>query len=99
MPGPYSSLMHATEGALSRFAERGEIEGHRHRRARGGIHSGQRRLLHAHEPRSCSRLSAAREARDRLWRSVAVVSFNFRQPTIHTRRRAPWRPDGPCKNE
>ena len=31
IPGPYSSLMHATEGALSRFAERGEIEGHRHR--------------------------------------------------------------------
>ena len=27
IPGPYSSVMHATEGALSRFAERGEIGG------------------------------------------------------------------------
>ena len=42
MPGPYSSLMHAAEGALSRFAERGEIGGRRHRRARWSFHSGQK---------------------------------------------------------
>ena len=54
---------------------------------------------YTHTSRGRVAVLAAREARDRLWRSVAVVSFNFRQPTIHTRRRAPWRPDGPCKNE
>ena len=66
IPGPYSSLTCFAGVRPGAVPERGEIGGHRHRRARWSIHSGQRRL-HAHEPRSCSRLSG--EARDRLWRS------------------------------
>ena len=85
MPGPYSSLMHATEGALSRFAERGEIRGHRHRRARWSIHSGQRRR-HAHEPRLCRRPSG--EARDRLWRSGSRPSISVNPACNRARRTA-----------
>ena len=75
MPGPYSSLMHAAEGALSRFAERGEIGGRRHRRARWSIHSGQRRA-HSGRCGACARHSG--EARDRLWRggSRPPILFN-----------------------
>ena len=69
--------------ALSRFAELGEVRGRRHRRARGIIHSGQRRL-HAHEPRSCRRHSG--EARDRLWRggSRSRISVNSSRSTPFT---------------
>jgi len=52
--------------ALSRFAERGEIGGSRHRRARWTFHSGQRRG-HSGRCGVCPRHSG--EARDRLWRS------------------------------
>ena len=78
MPGPYSSLMHATPKALSRFAERGEIEGHRHRRARWSIHSGQK-TRHSGRCGACRKHSG--EARDRLWRSGSrpPILFNAQQ--------------------
>ena len=66
IPGPYSSLTCFAGVRPGAVPERGEIEGHRHRRARWTFHSGQRRR-HAHELRPCRRHSG--EARDRLWRS------------------------------
>ena len=68
IPGPYSSLtcfagVWVRPGAVP---ERGEIEGHRHRRARWTFHSGQR-PLHSGRYGPCSGHSG--EARDRLWRS------------------------------
>ena len=59
--------------ALSRFAERGEIRGHRHRRARWCIHSGQR-PLHSRRYGPCSGHSG--EVRDRLWRSGSRPSIS-----------------------
>ena len=58
-----------------------QIRGHRHRRARLSIHSGQRRL-HAHEPRSCSRHSG--EARDRLWRGGSRPRISSQLTAVHT---------------
>ena len=81
-PGFCRKELHATESAVEvRRARRNpgtRERGHRHRRAslrrvRWTFHSGQRRL-HAHEPRSCSRLSG--EARDHLWRSGSCPSIS-----------------------
>ena len=69
IPGPYSSLTCFAGVRPGAVPERGEIEGHRHRRARWTFHSGQRRG-HAHELRSCSRLGG--EARDRLSSSATA---------------------------
>ena len=55
-----------------------QVEGSRHRRARWTFHSGQRRV-HAHEPRSYTRLSG--EARDRLWRSGSRPPISPRSGT------------------
>ena len=81
IPGPYSSLTCFAGVRPGAVPERGEIEGHRHRRARWTFHSGQRRR-HAHELRPCRRLSG--EARDRLWRSGSrpSISFNSRSFTL-----------------
>ena len=86
--------------ALSRFAELGEIRGRRHRRARWTFHSGQNRV-HAHEPRSYTRLSG--EARDRLWRSGSRPRISVNSPSTPCRTRLglfnffahcrPWLPE------
>ena len=73
IPGPYSSLTCFAGVRPGAVPERGEIGGHRHRRARWTFHSGQRRR-HAHELRPCRRLSG--EARDRLWRSGSRPSIS-----------------------
>ena len=88
IPGPYSSLTCFAGVRPGAVPERGEIGGHRHRRARWSIHSGQRRL-HAHEPRSCSRLNG--EARDRLWRggSRPPISVNSHPSPVSVRAKAP----------
>ena len=66
IPGPYSSLTCFAGVRPGAVPERGEIGGHRHRRARCSIHSGQR-PLHSGRYGPCSGHSG--EARDRLWRS------------------------------
>ena len=60
-------------------AERGEIRGHRHRRARWSIHSGRRRG-HSGRCGACPRLSG--EARDRLdarWVASSPISSTHTQ--------------------
>ena len=74
MPGPYSSLTCFAGVRPGAVPERGEIGGHRHRRARWSIHSGQRRA-HSGRCGACARHSG--EARDRLWRSGS-----FRVPRL-----------------
>ena len=74
--------------ALSRFAERGEIRGRRHRRARWTFHSGQR-PLHSGRYGPCSGHSG--EARDRLWRggSRPPISVNSHPSPVSVRAKAP----------
>ena len=81
MPGPYSSLTCFAGVRPGAVPERGEIRGHRHRRARLSIHSGQR-PLHSGWYGPCSGHSG--EARDRLWRSGSRPSISFNPRSIHT---------------
>ena len=79
--------------ALSRFAERGEIGGHRHRRARWSIHSGQRGHTHT----SCGHVAVIAARRGTVCGEVGRV-LRFPQlrvrslyadsaPLLHTARR------------
>ena len=63
IPGPYSSLTCFAGVRPGAVPERGEIEGHRHRRARWTFHSGQK-TRHSGRCGACRKLSG--EARDRL---------------------------------
>ena len=89
-PGFRRKELHATEGALSRSAELGEIRGRRHRRARWTFHSGQRWLRYgvkpygtrAHEPRSCT-VAVLAARRGTVCGEVGRVP-GFPQLTVHT---------------
>ena len=80
IPGPYSSLTCFAGVRPGAVPERGEIRGHRHRRARLSIHSGQRPL---HRADGMGRAAVIAARRGTVCGEVGRV-LRFPQLTVHT---------------